>query len=279
MENTVKLIAILVALAAFVLGGPEASAQDKMKDKTKNREFCSQNWSNGDKVSTRDLRETTLSPGSLTVDGKRNGGISVRGEDRSDILVRACVQAWADTEAEAQSLAKGVRIETSGSVRAEGSGDNWSVSYQILVPRNTDLDLLTSNGGISIADVTGTIKFTATNGGVSLANLAGDVKGRTTNGGISVKLSGGSWSGNGLDVQTTNGGVSVQMSESYAARVEAGTTNGGFSSDFPGLKVEKTDEDRWAPTKKQVSADINGGGAPIRVKTTNGGVSIKTAKL
>jgi hypothetical protein len=143
-------------LVAFVLSGIDTTAQEKDKEKFKNktysREFCSGDWSNGDKVSGRDLRETTLPGGSLTVDGKRNGGISVRGENRSDILVRACVQTWGNTAEEAQSLAKSIRIETGGSVRAEGASEEngWSVSYQILVPRNTNLKLTTLNGGIGI---------------------------------------------------------------------------------------------------------------------------------
>ena len=67
------------------------------------------------------------------------------------------------------------------------------------------------------------------------------------------------------------------MPENYAAHVETGTVNGGFSSDIPSLNVEKTTDEygrRQRPTK--VSTDINGGGAPIRVSTTNGGVRIST---
>ena len=36
-------------------------------------------------------------------------------------------------------------------------GQNWSVSYEIFVPRNADLALRTHNGGISISDVRGKI--------------------------------------------------------------------------------------------------------------------------
>ena len=44
----------------------------------------------------------TMSAGSLVnVDGQRNGGIQIKGENRSDILIRACVQATGNTEQEA----------------------------------------------------------------------------------------------------------------------------------------------------------------------------------
>lgn len=268
-------------LFVFILGGVDASAQEKDKEKYKNKtynsEFCSNNWSNGDKVSARDLREITLGGGSLTVDGKKNGGIHVIGENRSDILVRACVQTWGSTEAEANNLAKSIRIETAGTVRAEGLDDekNWGVSYQILVPRNTNLKLTAHNGGISISDVEGTLEFETRNGGLHLSNLAGDVRGRTSNGGVHIELAGNTWRGNGLDVETTNGGVHLSMSENYAARIETGTVNGGFKSDIPGLQVKKDDDDKgYYNRKKQITADLNGGGATVRVVTTNGGVHI-----
>ncbi|HVE55742.1 MAG TPA: DUF4097 family beta strand repeat-containing protein [Pyrinomonadaceae bacterium] len=268
-------------LFVFVLSGIDISAQDKDKDKYKNktysREFCSNNWSNGDKVSGNEVREMTVSGGSLTVDGKRNGGISVKGENRSDILIRACVQTWGNSEEEAKSLAKNIRIETGGTVQAVGASEesNWSVSYQISVPRNTNLKLTTLNGGIGISDVEGTIEFDAKNGGIHLSNLAGDVKGRTTNGGLHIELAGNTWKGGGLDVETTNGGVNLTMAENYAARFETRTVNGGFKSDIAGLEVERQKDDNgYRRQGVNISKDLNGGGALVRVVTTNGGVRI-----
>lgn len=265
-------------LAIICLSGLTISAQDKYKYKKYDRAFCSNNWSSGDRVSTSDLRETTVSANDLNVDGKRNGGISIKGENRADVLIRACVQAWANTEAEADSIAKSVRIETGSIVRAEGAGDekNWAVSYEILVPRSTNLNLTTLNGGIAISNVEGNINFEAKNGGVHLSNLAGDVKGRTANGGLHVELSGGGWKGGGLNVETTNGGVHVEMPEDYAARFETRTVNGGFKTDFAALKVER-DPNNWQ-RGVNLSRDLNGGGAIVRIITTNGGVHINSSK-
>jgi hypothetical protein len=269
----------------FVLFSLSVSAQEKTKEKYKNKNysgnFCSDNWnwSNGDRVSAKDLRELTVSARDLTVDGKRNGGIAVKGEDRTDISIRACVQTWAKTDAEAQTLAKSIRIETGGTVQAEGVSEesNWSVSYQILVPRNTNLKLTTLNGGIVISEVEGTIEFDAKNGGVNLSNLAGDVKGKTRNGGLHVELAGNSWKGNGLDVETTNGGVHLSLSQNYAAHIETETVNGGFIIEIPGLAPEKnTDEKGNYNRRKRISTNFNGGGANVRVITTNGGVKIES---
>jgi hypothetical protein len=269
----IRFIFYTLLLTVVCLSGANVFAQNK----TQEREFCSSNNTNywGDKVTFKELRESTIRPGNLlTVDGRQNGGISVRGSDRSDILIRACVQAWDTSEQAARERAKNVRIETAPVVRAEGveGQSNTSVSYQILVPRNTNLKLTAHNGGIAISNVEGSMEFTTTNGGVSLSEVAGDVRGKTTNGGVSVKLAGNRWQGRGLDVETTNGGVNLVMPQNYAARLETRTVNGGFRSDFE-LNVRLREWNRGV----NISTDLNGGGAPIRVVTTNGGVRISSA--
>ena len=121
--------------------------------------FCeNNNWSSNDRVSYSDFREMNVAAGGvLAVDAGRNGGISVKGENRGDVLVRACVQAWDKTETGAKSIAAGVRINTAGTIKADNSTDekNWSVSYELIVPISTDLKLNAHNGGISIYGVDG----------------------------------------------------------------------------------------------------------------------------
>jgi hypothetical protein len=264
-------------LLVILLAVPAAALAQDGRTKYKNDGFCGEGWSDGDRISVRELREASFSaPGLLTVDAGTNGGISVRGENRPDVLVRACVQGWGNSEEEASSIVRSIRIETGSTVRADTSSrsDNWSVSYEILVPHSMNIDLKAHNGGIAISSVEGNLKFQTTNGGVSLNDLAGDVRGRTTNGGVVVRLTGAAWRGSGLDVETTNGGVKLSMPQNYAARVETGTVNGGFKSAFAALNLpEEPGENRWN-RKKRVSADVNGGGAPIRVVTTNGGIII-----
>jgi len=286
MKTTTIIMLVLkaaVAAALFLLSTTilfgQAESAGKQDYKVKNREFCSgENWSNGDRVSFRDMREMTIpATGSLAVDSGRNGGIRVKGSDRSDIVVRACIQTWGVNDEAARAVAAGIKISTGGTIRADAAGEeNWSVSYELLVPRSIDLNLKAQNGGIGISSVEGRLEFETQNGGVSLMDVAGDVKGRTTNGGVNVALAGNSWKGSGLDVTTTNGGVHLSMPDSYAANIETGTTNGGFHSDIPALSV--SNEDVKGPTRHQratrLNTVLNGGGAPIRLMTTNGGVHI-----
>lgn len=267
-----------LSLAILFVFSITAAAQNKAEAKgAKYREFCSgDNYSNGDSVSFRDMREMTVAAtGSLSVDGGQNGGVRVIGSNRSDVLVRACVQAWGKTDEEAKAIAAGIKIETAGIIRADnpGSAHNWSVSYEISTPRNTSLNLKAHNGGVSISGVEGNLEFETMNGGVNLKDVGGDVKGKTTNGGVMVALAGNRWNGGGLDVQTTNGGVMLWLPDNFAAHVETGTVNGGYRSDFAALNIDRTE--KWKPAR--ISADLNGGGPTIRVVTTNGGVQINSA--
>ena len=274
-----KYIAAAAIGAALGIAAVDTFGQDNAKQRSNLKEnysgFCTDdNWS-GDHVSFRELREVTLpNGGAVNVDAGQNGGIAIRGEDRSDVLVRSCVQAWGTTETEAKARVSQVSISTSGTIKADSSsGDkNWSVSFQVLVPRSTNLDLTAHNGGISISGVNGAARFETVNGGVSLKEIAGDFKGHTTNGGVNVVLSGSAWRGNGLDVTTTNGGVRLLLPGNYSAHVETGTVNGGFSSNIAALNVDS--EERRGSHAVRINTDINGGGPMIRVITTNGGVRI-----
>ena len=270
-------LALVIGLTATAVFGQ--GPQGKYQRETG---FCNNNnVSSDDRVSVSDLREMTVAAGSgVSVDAGKNGGVAIRGEDRADVLIRACVQAWGSTAADARSAASAIRISTNGTIKAESNDEsNWAVSYQILVPRSTNVEVTAKNGGISIADVDGTTDLRTVNGGLNLENVAGSVKGLTTNGGVRVTLSGSTWKGSGLDVQTTNGGVNLVLPANYAANIETGTVNGGMKSDLPALAVTTEDErgDSRNRSKRVVTA-INGGGAPIRVVTTNGGIKISTLK-
>lgn len=222
-----------------------------------------------------EVREFTLAAdrGTVEVDAAPNGGIRVEAWDRDEILLLAKVEARADSESEARSLAGEVEVITSGTIRARGPrtrrGDSWYVSYRLHVPRRSDLDLESVNGGIRIAGVEGDIRFRTTNGGIRLSGVAGDVQGSTTNGGVSVELSGDGWEGRGLDVETTNGSVKIAVPEGYSAKLESGTVNGSLRFDFPVTLQGRV--------RRHFEVDLGAGGTKLRAVTTNGSVVIERA--
>jgi hypothetical protein len=267
------LIVILLCLPVSII-----FAQNKTKDKLS--EFCTRTdlFNGGSGVTIRELREMPLPVRSLvTVDVKRHGSISIRGGDCSDILVRSCVQAWGISDEAAHALASNIGIKEGSAIRAESGAANeniWSVSavsYEIFVPRRTNLNLSTWNGNISISNVEGNLQFIALNGNLNLENLAGDVRGKTTNGNVGVKLSGNSWIGMGLDVETTNGNVGLIVPQNYAASLETGTAMGELIGSInPDMKK------KVRPGGRQILTKLNSGGVPIRLKTTVGNISVNS---
>lgn len=271
----------LFLMAICVAATPVFAQKEKTEKKVKHRHsFCSSNnWSGGGKVSAQDLRETTISAGDVNVDSK-NGRITVIGETRNDVLVRACVRSWAGTKEEAQAKVDSVFVETSSVITADVPEKSYtSVSWEIRVPNATNLDLSASNGRITISDVNGQIRFKTNNGRVTLSRLGGDVEGETRNGRVTVKLSGDYWQGGGLNVKTRNGRIGVYVPERYAADFAVGTNNGRFSSSFEDLQAPPDENGkRRRSGSNKANASLNGGGAPIRVTTGNGRVSVRRIK-
>lgn len=264
----IRLFATLLALAATLPAGLKAQPPEARSA----RDWCDDGGKDRARQRVCEVREERMAAGSrLEVDGAANGGIRVLGWDGTDVLVRSRVAAQAERMDQAQALMEEVEVSTSGNrIRAEGPRtgrrEGWSVSYEIFVPRSMDLELETTNGGITVADVSGDIRFDATNGGVTLDRLGGDVRGRTTNGGLRVTLAGDRWEGDGMEVETTNGGVTVEVPEGYSAVLEAGTTNGGMEVDFP-VTIQ-------GRVGRRLNATLGEGGAPIRITTTNGRVRL-----
>ena len=238
-----------------------------------NEDPCRDSGWDDDYYRTCEVREEAMAAGPLIVDAGRNGGVQVEGWDRNEIRVRAVVTANARNEADAKQLASAVQVQVGGGkVTATGPTTErrqwWSVSYRINVPRRNDLDLSANNGGVSISGVSGTIRFDTTNGGVRLNELSGDVRGETRNGGLNVVLSGDRWDGAGLDVETSNGGVTLTVPEGYNADLTTRTVNGSFRTDFP-----MTIQGELSP-RQGITTTLGSGGAPVRVRTTNGGLRI-----
>jgi len=274
-NRSLPALRLLTGAALLLLAATPAFAQRRSSSEAWSRD-CDRR---GDRDSERfcmTSESTMASPaGTLVVDGRRNGGISIFGSSRRDVLITARIQASARSEARAEEIARAIRIRTvDGRIFAEGpetgSREWWSVNFEVDVPARSDLDLRAANGGIEVVDVRGVLRLETTNGGIHLEGVAGDVVAETTNGGVDVRLVGERWEGKGLEAITSNGGVRVRIPDGYSAHLETGTVNGGIDIDFPvtvGGRIGR-----------QVTTELGQGGATIRVMTTNGGVVIRRSE-
>jgi hypothetical protein len=235
---------LLLALAVTAVTGSAQARSQRDGD-------CRDRWfTDRDRAVHCETREETFSgSGLLDVDASRNGGIRVRGWNRSEIRLVSHITAYGSSEARARSLASEVRIETGGTIRATGPAagrdEHWSVSYEIDVPRDGRLALATNNGGITIEDFRGSANFTARNGGVTLTEVR---------------------EGPGLNVETRNGGIRLALPDRYSAELQTSTVNGRVRIDFP-VTVQ-------GEIGRDIRASLGSGGARVRAVTRNGGVTI-----
>src|SRR6266581_528675 len=180
-----------------------------------------------------EIRETGMKATSqpLHIDPGMNGGVEIIGWNKSDsIAVTARIQVHARTQDDADAIARDIKIEVSGgTVRATGGSgllgrhQNWSVSFIVMVPRHTNLNLSTENGPLSVQDVSGQmdlwipgdynakVEFGTVNGPMDVGfpmtvTLSGRIRNR-----ISTTLGNG---GPLIRVVTTNGPMTVRRSRS-----------------------------------------------------------------
>jgi len=272
MQTNKTLLRILIVVAALVPSG-RAMAQSSDAD------WLDDCRSGGDDSWRRreaycEIRETGAKAprGTISMDGLRNGGVSVTGWDRDSLVIRTRIRAQARTREEAKAIAAQVRTVIRGSeVFVEGPRNDddaqWNASLYARVPRKTDLRVGTRNGPVAVEDVTGDIDVQTSNGPLSLRDLGGTVRARTTNGPLSISLTGSRWNGSGLEARTSNGPLTISVPDGYNARLEAGTTNGPVSLGFPITVVGRITRD--------ISTELGSGGATIRATTTNGPLSIR----
>lgn len=246
-------------------------------------------------------RTVPLQPGSQVRLSNVNGGVTLEAWDRDEVRVEADKQVKAgnaDTARKYMSQLKiditqgpdGLRIETRYPRRESGFLDwmfgkdvNANVNYRLHVPRRAALQVVTVNGGVSVAGTRGKAHLETTNGGLSVDGVQGDLTLETVNGGIDVHRSAGALraeSTNGaieadltglpadseLSLSTTNGGISIRLPRDARLSIDAGTTNGRVRSNLP---IEG-----GQPGKRSLKGDLNGGGGRLSAHTTNGSIEI-----
>ncbi len=266
---------LLLPLFAILIFSTSSSAQNAKT--ISDSEWCEERNNvkmNGSKERHCEVREIRLdSRNSLSVDGNKNGGVSIKSWDKNEILVTAKVSVYSSNQNEAREIANSVSINTNSKVEADipklNRFEGVSVDYRIYVPEQTDLDIVAFNGGITVQNVDGDIDLETLNGSLRLSNLSGKVTGETTNGSIRIELTGSEWTGERLDVETTNGSVVFYIPEDFNAELKTGTINGSMDFDFPITVSGKFN--------RRLSVSLGNGGNLVKAITTNGNVKIKRA--
>ncbi len=205
-----------------------------------------------------------------------NGGIDVTGGPGDKVEVVAERTARGMTDEDAKKLLGQVQVveeSAPAKLRLEmkapaGESGHFEVKYRVKAPAGVSVRLQTTNGTISVMQLTGGVNAEVTNGTVRGQDLGGAVEASTTNG--SVRLDMAAVAPGGIRAETVNGAVDLTIPSGTKADVDANCLNGRISVN--GMKLEGPEA-----TRRHVGGRLNGGGPRIALDTTNGGIKI-TAK-
>ena len=217
-----------------------------------------------------------------------NGRITINSWDQAKVRVIAhkevdgdrdeLKKALAELRVEMQPRNGGLTVITHYPKESEGISSIFAwlacdhidanVRYEITVPRSLNVDVTNPNGGIYRTDVSGKHELDTTTGKIEVKRCSGSLDASTTNGPIHAELLRVA-QGQPLRFETTNGRIEVELPSDLAVDVDAGTTNGSIHSDLP---VSTT-----RISRNSLRGTINGGGTSLRMRTTNGGIAIRTA--
>ena len=239
----------------------------------------------GDGLVEKFERTLSVQPGSTVEVDNVNGKVRISAWDQPQVRIHAVKKVH---DSEDKEIMRQLRIEVrqSGStLEVEtispkqhdmgvldlifGNHVNTSVDYDITVPRAINLRVQTVNGSIVASDLSGQIDVETTNGKIDVARCSGTVDAETTNGGISVELLQVK-SGRGMRFETTNGRINLTVPATLAANIDASTTNGKISTEIP-ITTQRF-------SRRSLRGTLNGGGADIVLRTTNGGIEIRSTE-
>jgi len=129
-----------------------------------------------------------------------------------------------------------------------------------------NVDVHTSGGSITIDNAQGDVDATTSVGGIKVNEVSGTMHAETSGGSINAYISRKPKSNCRL---TTSGGfVTVYLNEEIGVHVDAHTSGGRVYTDFPvTIKGEIS--------KRDLDADINGGGPELYLRTSGGSIHIK----
>ncbi|WP_286743450.1 hypothetical protein [Roseivirga sp. UBA1976] len=279
-----------------VLAEVEAIAERAVHSVVSDFEFDMDFDHNGKKIeyqqNTQEIEIPLSKPGErgkLDIDN-RNGKVKVTGYDGPTVKVKMIKY---EKKVERGESKNGMRLVSSGgfnveasennnTVRLESEGWNNRVDFEVMVPKNFNIKAETyNNGHIVIEGVNGEVNVESYNGSITLTNISGSASASTYNGAIEVTFAKVTPE-TPMAFSTYNGNVdiSVPTGTNFTAKMR---TNRDIFTDFESFSIKQAQPVSNKNNKggfsmkyeSWVEGDLNGGGAEVMMKTTNGNIYIR----
>ncbi|MBA7630890.1 hypothetical protein ES703_38415 [subsurface metagenome] len=199
-------------------------------------------------------QQAPLAPGSTVVAKTSFGSVTITGADVTNCSVVAQIRVQAPTEEEAREIAEQVKIKLEPvgqtlTVKAEKPPKkrrrSISISYDITVPRQTNVECGSSYGAIKLSNIDGNVKGKTSSGSISAENIQGLVDLNTSYGRVNCK----DISGDNIKVKSSSGAINA---ENIRGSAELDTSYGSITC-----------------------RDISGG--DVKLKTSSGNIKLSKA--
>ena len=217
-----------------------------------------------------------------------NGRITAEPTDGAELVVEGHKTAKARSDDAAKELLPKIEIREEvgeATVRVESRPPRLSgfssheIEWTVKVPKGVVLDLRTTNGGVRLNGISNEVHAKTTNGGVRGERLeANIVEATAVNGGIEIEITKPLDEKGSVDMETVNGGVTLMLARESKATIEARCVNGGVHVDEMDLTRDDQGNANDFERRRRLNATMNGGGAKVRMSTTNGGVHLSPAR-
>jgi HSP20 family molecular chaperone IbpA len=259
-----------------------------------------------------ELEETLMLPApraGLTIENE-NGRTHVIGEDRQDIALKIVRAARGETEREAAERASAIQVttrESGGELVVEVNVPGrflfrGKADLEVRAPRGTRVSVSSANGLVSLSGLRAAVRAHSSNGPIRVTDIVGDVEVHTSNARVHAECTCGrivARSSNGkielaehkgsVDAATSNGAICCRLESVGAEGVTLATSNGRITLDLPeqvdadvDIRVDNGSiraqrEMPCAPREKEgrLRCTLGRGGAPIKLRASNGSISLK----
>jgi hypothetical protein len=224
-----------------------------------------------------------------------NGTIEVKAGSENQVLIDAVKRGSGNSQEAAEADLENVEV----SVELQGNtltvigrrtdnkmSGNSGVTVSLTVPVSANLDIKTSNGGISTLGNQGDIQADSSNGKITLNGALGNLNANTSNGAIEIDAEQavvtantnngridfrGSLAAGVSSFNTSNGAITLTLPADASFTLDADTSNSNITCDFPLSDTQVMDDDQLKGTVGE-NPEVS-----ITAYTSNGRIEINRA--
>jgi len=239
-----------------------------------------------------------------------NGRTRVVGEDRDDIVLNTLKHARAETQEAAEQLLDDIRIDvhTGGGlldievVVPRRWNRHGSADIELRLPRAVEVRVSSANGKLCLAGMRCGVRARSSNGSVRIDDVVGDIEINTANAKVCCGHTRGrlvARSSNGkieldhhcgsIDASTSNGLIQAIVEQLSSEGVSLATSNGRIVLELPedpNAEIDVRVDNGVIRSELDLGCDaedgngrlrgrIGRGGCPIKLRTSNGTISLR----